>query len=418
MQTEVIVPVEAKPDKRKVLVGNEPMLFHCHHYNAYLQQTILDANYIDSRPFLVGAAAEVAYSQLANIFRKAPKYVDDISARKRFAEYLYSWAGFGKLSLASVEKTGGEVHAPSSHYVMGWKARNRKPSDSQVCHFTAGWLAGALAAIFDRPNGSYSVEESACAATAKADHCVFVLKEGSPNYNVYESVGPGHLTDHQPQAVPENNVDYEGVFQAVSGMSLVGNDRGIIPAFGVYLTRHYANYYNRISFEFEREIIAQFGNEGLEIASSLLVEAGRVCAFNTFGGIMKSTEWDALIKPNLQNREDWAHGITAVINALGWGRYQVTSVSREGSEFVIHDDYESSGYLSMYGKADHHISYLGQGAVVGIMNLIYFSDISSKPDLDEDFYRKTFKSPHVYEARHISSKAAGDEVTTFQSYVS
>ena len=128
----------------------------------------------------------------------------------------------------------------------------------------------------------------------------------------------------------------------------MGDAHGVIDAFGVFLTRHYANYYNRISFEFLHRLSREYGEEGLLAASETLIEAGRVCAFNTFGGIMQSTEWNALIRPSLASREDWVHGMVAVVNAFGWGRWQVVSVSETDAEFVLHDDYESVGYRAMY----------------------------------------------------------------------
>ena len=59
-----------------------------------------------------------------------------------------------------------------------------------------------------------------------------------------------------------------------------------------HVTReHIALYVNRYTWS--------LGEEGRAAACDILVEAGRVCAFNTFGGIMESTEWNALIRPTL-----------------------------------------------------------------------------------------------------------------------
>ena len=241
-----------------------------------------------------------------------------------------------------------------------------------------------------------------------------MLITGTPNYNVYSSVGVGSLSSHKIREVPPNNVDYNGILSAVGSLPLVGNNEGLIPAFGVYLTRHYANYYNRISFELLHALIGKFGDEGRDVAMPLLVEAGHVCAFNTFGGIMSSTEWDALIRPNLKSKQDWVHGIVAVVNALGWGRWQITSVSETEAEFVIHDDYEAVGYQSMYGKSNYPVSFLAQGGVAGIMNLVYVGDIASKPSLTPDFYDRLFKQSDVFKAEALTSRAMGDEVTSFR----
>ncbi|NQZ20173.1 MAG: hypothetical protein HRT44_13090, partial [Bdellovibrionales bacterium] len=113
------------------------------------------------------------------------------------------------------------------------------------------------------------------------------------NFDIYQPVGVGPLTTDKPIAIEENNVDYDGILNAVAGLPLMGNEEGLIPAFGVVLTRH-ANYYNRISFEFIKAMEKQFGEQGRDAAEPLLIEAGHQCAFNTFGGIMTSAEWDGL----------------------------------------------------------------------------------------------------------------------------
>lgn len=406
------IPIRIDQAHRRCFVGNEPMLFHCHHFNMYLQQSIRDATYIDSEPFLIGAAAEVAYSQLRHIF--AHNEIRDVPARKAMAEQIYRWAGFGTISLETLFESGGSSATLHSHYAMGWQARNDRPAERPICYFTTGWLAGALAAIFDSPPDAYQVRETRCAVAGNDGICVFDASRGEANYAVFESVGAGHLRTHTLRDVTETGVDYEGIYHAVTQMNLAGNGQGLIPAFGVYLTRHYGNYYNRVSFEFTRAITANFGAEPEDIAASLLIEAGRVCAFHTFGGVMQSSEWNALIRPQLKTREDWVHGMVAVLNAFGWGRWEVRELSAEGALFVVQDDYESAGYLAMYGKSARPVSHLVHGAAVGLMNLVYLADIESQPVLNAALYEKIFKQDRVYEAEAVSSIAMGDPVTSYR----
>lgn len=384
------------------------MIFHCHHYNTFLQRTILEAPGFDAPPVLVGAAAEVAYAQLQKLF--AADAIIDTAARKALAQDVWRWAGFGTFDLSALSAEGGVVTSTSSHYAHGWLARFGK-SAAAVCFFDAGWLAGALSAIFGLPLGAFSVEQKACMA-AGADANRFELARGPANYSIYQSVGAGRLTTHTPVSVSQSAVDYEGIYNAVSGMDLSGNEEGRIAAFGVYLTRHYANYYNRVSFELLRTLVAHYGDEGYEAAAGMLTEAGHVCAFHTFGGIMLSAEWAALIEPSLVSPEDWMHGITAVVNALGWGRWQVTDVASQGSRFVIHDDYESVGYEAMYGRASHPVAFLAAGGVAGACNLIYVGNIQAKPQLDEAFYQARFKSDG-YTSTPDESRAMGDAVSGF-----
>lgn len=405
------IPFQLDSAFRRFLVGGEPMVFHCHHYNTYLQRSIRDAGYVDSRPYLVGAAAEVAHAQLTTLFRQDG--IRDTGARRELAQDLYRWAGFGTLDLSTLDAAGGTTSTPHSHYAMAWNAKFGA-SDEVVCFFASGWLAGAVAAIHDLPLGSFAVEHDACTASGD-DACTFELTRGEPNYALFDSVGRrGCSSPQQPLQVDEGNVCYDAIYDALTSMDLSGDEQGCISVFGVYLTRHYANYYNRISFETERAMLAQFGPAGLAAARPLLVEAGHVCAFNTFGGIMTSSEWDALIRPSLQTREDWVHGMVAAVNALGWGRWQVTDLSEDGATFVIHDDYESNGYLAMYGKSDHPVSYLAEGAAAGIMNLVYRGDVAARPDFTPEFYDHLFKAYGNYFAEPLTSKAMGDAHTSFR----
>ena len=404
--TEVALTADA--DHRRHVVGDEPMLFHCHHYNTFLQRSIQDATYIDSTPFLVGAAAEVAHAQMMS----ALSGVDEPAERLAYAAKLYRWAGFGTVDLSSLSLDGGTVTSASSHYGSAWKTKFG-PADQPVDLFTQGWLAGAAAAAFGLDAGSFGVTQENCIGTG-APRSSYRLVRGGATYATYTPLGLGPLTEHSVQPVAENNVDYDGIYQALVSMPIQGDEQGLIPAFGVYLTHHYANYYNRISFEFERAMTERFGEAGIEASRPLLVEAGHVCAFNTFGGIMQSAEWDALIRPTLDNPEDWVHGMVAAVNALGWGRWQVTDVNSRTATFVLHDDYESIGHLGMYGQADHSVSYLGEGAVLGIMNLVYRGNIADRPALTPEFYDEMFKNDASYTAVVKASQAMGDEQTILQ----
>lgn len=201
-------------------------------------------------------------------------------------------------------------------------------------------------------------------------------------------------------------VDERAVVAAVSGLGIAGDDEGMIPAFGLYLTRHMTDYYNRISFAAARRIEAT----GLEDdARALLVEAGHVCAFNTFGGVMKSAEWDAVVRPMLETREDWLRGMVAVVNAFGWGRWSITElVANESLSIAIDDSYEAAGWVRDYPPSEHPRCYLACGGVAGLMNLLYVGDITAAPELDAAYYTAHFRGGDGFAAREIACVAKGD----------
>lgn len=191
-------------------------------------------------------------------------------------------------------------------------------------------------------------------------------------------------------------IDEQKVVQAVAGLGIAGNDEGLIPAFGLYLTQHMADYYNRISYATARRL--ERTSELADDARALLIEAGHVCAFNTFGGIMKSAEWEAVVQPMIETREDWIRGMVAVVNAFGWGRWSIAELV-PGERLVINidDSYEATGFVRDYGRSDRARCYLATGGVAGLMNLLYVGDITSRPDLTEQYYVDLFRGKERFE---------------------
>lgn len=203
-------------------------------------------------------------------------------------------------------------------------------------------------------------------------------------------------------------IDEAKVVAAVSGLGITGNEEGLIPAFGLYLTQHLADYYNRISFALARELESSSA-EVVDDARALLVEAGHVCAFNTFGGIMQSAEWDAVVAPMIENREDWIRGMVAVINAFGWGRWQIESlVPGKELRVTLTDSYEATGWLRDYPQSAHPRCYLATGGVAGLMNLLYVGDATSRPVLDDAYYVRLFRGGERFEGEEVSCIARGD----------
>lgn len=385
---------------------NHDGVIHCYHYNCFLQRTIQDPEYLDTVPMLKTAAAHVALSHMRMLMAAAPPA--DKGAALQMASELCRHRGFGILDLSGVTAAGGRVVSTMSHYGFGWLkkfGKNREP----VCHFLAGYLRGVLTATF---NKEYTVSETLC--LAKGDgRCVFEVYEGSADslLDVHDN-GPKIIDVVSPPASLAGNLDIESITKAVIGLGLAGNEDGMIDAFDVYLTRHYSDYYNRISFGFEKLLEEVSSVEGL--AQPLLSEAGHVCGFNTFGGIMKSPEWYALVVPGAKNRMDWVHGMVAVINALGWGTWRIVELQDNKRLVVrIYNSYEAKGYREQFGLAKGPKCYMAQGTSASIMNLIYLGNIEEKPDLTELFYERLFSGEDSFYSIETKCLAKGDEYCEF-----
>jgi hypothetical protein len=185
---------------------------------------------------------------------------------------------------------------------------------------------------------------------------------------------------------------------------------GLIPAFGVVLTNHYADYYNIVSYETYRRMI----DAGVpsDAAREAFVQCGHVCGFNTFGGIMTSPEFHGLVVPMCSSVEDWIHGMVAIINALGWGAWRVERIV-PGKELVIriYNSYEGIGYRRLYPRADEkQLSFLALGAVRGLAHLFWKIDIRDRPSLTQEYYSNVFNDANTYwNVEQTHAIACGDE---------
>ena len=163
-------------------------------------------------------------------------------------------------------------------------------------------------------------------------------------------------------------IDGTKIIHAVMEGSRIRESKGILPLFGVYLSLFSSHYYNRLSFEFERQMGASRAAE----AESLLIQAAQECGYATFQGIRNSWEWDEVVSPMIEKKEDQIHGFAAVAVAFGWGDLKLVELI-PGEKLVIRaeDSYEASGHLEHYGHAENGKCYMLRGVAGAFMDLIY-----------------------------------------------
>jgi predicted hydrocarbon binding protein len=164
-------------------------------------------------------------------------------------------------------------------------------------------------------------------------------------------------------------IDTNKIIHAVMHGSRIKEKKGIIPLFGVYLSMIPVQYYNRISFSFEKKM-ADKGH-----AQKLLVSAGQECGYATFQGIRSSWEWDEVIKPMIEHTEDQIHCFASIATAFGWGDIAVQELV-PGERLVLraHKSYESKGYLDTFGTTNVGKCYMLRGVAAAFMALVYGGD--------------------------------------------
>lgn len=403
----VQIPTELREAQGSFLSAGEPLVFHCHHYNVALQRTIEECLPEAAPEVLTDAATEVAQAQLAAILRENPGRTG-FSERLAVAAEVSRIQGFGTLRIDG-DESGGTAVAPRAHYAHGWRVKHGR-RDTPTCWFHAGYLAGAFAAAASRPAGSYQALETSCGAVTGGD-CKFLIREASRPLPA--SVGAGVTEGALPPPLgTTGNIQSAVIIDALRRMPIEGNEEGLIPAFGVYLTRHYANYYNRISYEFE-DRLGKTHPSLLEPARLALIEAGHRCAFHTFGGIAESVEWEGLILPMCRDKADWFHGIVACVNAFGWGCWRtVELVPGERAVLDVFNSYEACGRLAMYGRAEQGSCYLHVGGLAGLMNLLWVGDLTQRPTLDSAYYDEIYSQPEAFFGEEIRCRSKGDDRCT------
>lgn len=383
-------------------VAGEAMVFHCHHYLNYLLRSILDADYIDSRPFLIGAAADAVYHQLSRLCEGMPQ-----NEAKKMAASVYKTFGYGLIDLSEMTDEGIVLHSVKSFFSKTWTLKfghSPKPVD----YYTSGFLAAAYAVIFNKPLAAVQVEQTSCMACGQARN-THVVRTGPANFSIYPAKYPIQFGE-SPQHLPR--WEHEGtITQAFLGAheQLIGNEEGYITAFGVFLARNQSDYVNRLQFEFMHALRDVAGDYGVQLGTELLLESGHACGFFTYGGVMMSDEWNAVVKPHLRTREDWIRGLAALINAMGWGYHTAVELSRERAIFRNYNDFEDLSYMRMYGRADKPIPTATSGGYSGLMHLVYNTALVDGVLTDtEEGFRQLRRSTAKYKARMTRSIACGD----------
>jgi len=162
-------------------------------------------------------------------------------------------------------------------------------------------------------------------------------------------------------------IDRKKIIQEMSKVSVVGNEEGMIPAFGVFVQQLPADFWNG----FARRIVNYVPEDLVESAEALLVNAAQECGYHTGYGIITSDEWNSVVQPMVENApEDILHGAYAVFTAWGWAKSEIVEiVPKEKMVVRAYDYYESD--IMVYGNASRTCAYMIQGVSAAFMDIAY-----------------------------------------------
>jgi predicted hydrocarbon binding protein len=161
---------ELDRDGHRVMLSGQPFAMHCHHYNINLQKTMEDTLGQEGVQLLFRSAEAAAFDSFKYLMTQYDQ-LKTASTRFEMATLLFQNCGLGVLSAKQLDARRSVIVSMSSHHVTGWLAKHGR-RHSPGCHFSRGWIAGVMAAIFERSPGFYDVKEVACKAMLDKK-CVF-----------------------------------------------------------------------------------------------------------------------------------------------------------------------------------------------------------------------------------------------------
>ncbi|MBU53042.1 MAG: hypothetical protein CL920_30485 [Deltaproteobacteria bacterium] len=406
MNVHIKEMIEYAPNYNHSFFAKQPVVYHCHHFNLFLEQTIDDAlGTAEGIKLRVKAAHEATYNLLENVFR-----MSDVALpleRLQLASSIFRMMGQGSLHF-SANQDGGIVKGEFLHYGFAWKEKYGKkvkktsPTDS----FAAGFAAAAVEASYDLPMGAISAEETQCISTG-APHCEFTLtRVNTPlrrrSTKPFQAKQPTFSGQHEEEITALTN-------QLVEFLDTLSTDeRGLLQGFGVFVTMHLTEYYNRISYDAFYNILKKMPqSEG--VMSDLFKESGHVCVFNTFGGILASPEWEGLYGSLKGYPAEIITGCNAIGRALGFGHWTVQEfVPNQTLVLRSPGTYESNYHTQHYETANNSRCFFFQGASLAMMQLAHQVDWSSRPNFDQDTYNKLFRSDVQWVVEETKCVSKGD----------
>jgi hypothetical protein len=393
-------------------LSGAPVIYHCHHYNLFHDQTIDDALGEEFGTRVRTVAARNASRELLSACAADLKAYTPVE-RLQLASDLFAWMGHGTLKF-SVDETGGRADGRFLHYGHSWrekygsKVKRSHPADAVA----AGFAAAATEVAFGLPPGSMDASEEQCIAL-RDTACRFQLRRVDP-------VPAPHAVNRatiEPLLGPSvSGMEEEKIRTIADGLrgflrNVHGDQRGLVQAFSVFVSLHLSNYYNETIFEAIHHIEHE-QPRSVDVAEALFREAGQVCVFNTFGNILLSPEWEGMVGAPSGSPLEILVNSCAIARGLGFGHWAIHEYSPERSLVLrTSSNYEAPFYLRRYGLSDRARCYFLQGSALAMMVLAHRVKWAERPRLTHDFYVNLFRDRIPWRVHQPLCPTRGDALT-------
>jgi len=155
-KTELVLNKVFDAKLSRHLLEGSTVVLHCHHYATLYTQLAMDCALLDAKSLLAECSEEVWEGFLSNYYKT--NGIASLADRITIGEQVYAAAGLGKMCVICAGTDSGEVVLEHSHVDEGWIKKWGK-SDKPVNLIGAGFIAALFAAVFGKPQRSFSVIE-------------------------------------------------------------------------------------------------------------------------------------------------------------------------------------------------------------------------------------------------------------------
>lgn len=155
-QTELVVDQKFNRKSCRHLLNGSTYVLHCHHYATLYCRLADDADLFDGKALLRAGCEAAFVPELEKFFEKQDAY--EVSERVELVEQYFKFVGLGILEFERVGSMAASARLNSSHVDEGWikKWGNR---EAPVNFIAQGFLAAAMAAIYEEPIGAFETKE-------------------------------------------------------------------------------------------------------------------------------------------------------------------------------------------------------------------------------------------------------------------
>ncbi|MFP4499108.1 MAG: hypothetical protein ACLFQV_12940 [Vulcanimicrobiota bacterium] len=150
------------PKSTRHYINGHQMVLHCHHYLTLYTQLAMDCDFFDAKSLLAECMEETTLNILKQYYND--NKITALEDKIKIAELHYAAFGLGKIYFETVGDFSGQVKLTRSHIDEGWLKKWGEHGEP-VNYVTAGFIAAAFSAFFDRPARSFKINETVSMVT-------------------------------------------------------------------------------------------------------------------------------------------------------------------------------------------------------------------------------------------------------------